>query len=43
MPPQVALLLCTVFVLLLLRIDRKQNPEVSFAFCFHHLDAFYSQ
>lgn len=31
MPPQLALLLCTIFVLLLLRLERKQTPEVSFA------------
>ena len=29
MPPQLALLLCTVFVLFLLRLDRKQSPNVS--------------
>jgi exopolysaccharide production protein ExoQ len=29
MPPILALTLCTVFVLLLLRFDRKQSPEVS--------------
>jgi len=29
MPPQIALLLCTTFVLFLLRLDRKQFPEVS--------------
>lgn len=31
MPPKIALLLCTVFVLFLLRLERKEAPEVSFA------------
>src|SRR5260370_14013827 len=31
MPPQLALLLCTLFVLYLLRVDRKQAREVSHA------------
>lgn len=31
MAPQLALLLCTIFVLFLLRLERKQTPEVSFA------------
>lgn len=29
MPPQVALIICTIFVLWLLRLDHKQAPEVS--------------
>lgn len=32
MPPTLALVLCTAFVLFMLRVDRKQSPEVSFAF-----------
>lgn len=31
MPSALALLLCTIFVLFMLRLDRKQSPEVSFA------------
>lgn len=31
MPPIVALILCTIFVLFLLRLDRKQYPDASFA------------
>ena len=31
MPPLLALCICTVFVLFMLRLDRKQSPEVSFA------------
>jgi exopolysaccharide production protein ExoQ len=31
MPPQVALIICTIFVLWLLRLDHKQSPKVSFA------------
>lgn len=31
MPPTLALLLCIIFVLVMLRLDRKQSPEVSFA------------
>lgn len=31
MNPQLALLLCTIFVIFLLRIEKKQTPEVSFA------------
>jgi len=31
MPPILALTLCTIFVLFLLRLDRKQAPEVSFS------------
>ncbi len=31
MPPILALLLCTIFVLFLLRLERKQAPKVSFA------------
>ena len=31
MPPQVALIICTIFVLWLLRLEHKQAPEVSFA------------
>ena len=31
MPPPLALLLCTIFVLFMLRLDRKQSPDVSFA------------
>ena len=31
MPPLLALLICFIFVLFLLRLDRKQSPEVSFA------------
>jgi len=30
--PTLALIICTIFVLYLLRLDRKQSPEVSFAF-----------
>ena len=31
MPPQVALIICTIFVLWLLHLDHLQAPEVSFA------------
>ena len=31
MPSQLALIICTIFVLFLLRLDRKQSPGVSFA------------
>jgi exopolysaccharide production protein ExoQ len=31
MPPQAALIICTIFVLWLLRLDYKQSPKVSFA------------
>lgn len=31
MPPQVALIICTIFVLWLLRLDHKQAPDVSLA------------
>ena len=31
MPPILALIICTIFVLFLLRLDRKQFPEASFA------------
>jgi len=30
--PTLALIICTIFVLYMLRLDRKQSPEVSFAF-----------
>lgn len=30
--PTIALIICTIFVLYMLRLDRKQSPEVSFAF-----------
>ncbi len=31
MPPLLALFICTIFVLFMLRLDRKQSPNVSFA------------
>jgi len=31
MPPYLALLICTLFVLFMLRLERKQSPDVSFA------------
>lgn len=31
MPPSIALLMCTAFVFVMLRFDRKQSPQVSFA------------
>ena len=31
MPPQLALIICSIFVLLLLRLENKQAPEISFA------------
>lgn len=31
MPPQLALIICTIFVLFLLHLDHKQSPDVSFA------------